>query len=84
MVQLSQVLPHEVVKKMFLPVIQTLKADKVINIRMNVAQCISQIAPLIKNSGDLEEQMKGILKVLQSDPEYDVKYFAQKSLESFK
>ena len=37
---LTQVLPAEVIKKMLLPVLITLAADKVPNIRMNVAKSI--------------------------------------------
>ena len=43
MAQLSQVLPADVVRRMFLPVIVTLQQDPVPNIRMNVAKSIQSI-----------------------------------------
>jgi len=41
---IGQTIPAELIKKHFLPVLQTMQKDKVANIRMNVAKTIAQLA----------------------------------------
>ncbi len=79
---LAPVLSPEIVKKMFLPVLVTLKADIVPNVRMNVSKTIHGLAPYIKGQGELETTCRNILKELSADAEWDVKFYAQKALTS--
>lgn len=47
-------LTADVIKKMFLPVIQTLSTDKIANIRMNCAKTIMTMYSVVKGNADIE------------------------------
>jgi serine/threonine-protein phosphatase 2A regulatory subunit A len=64
---LASVLPPDVVRRMFLPVIVTLQQDPVPNIRMNVAKTIQQVQPNIKGNLDIEDAFRKILKELANN-----------------
>lgn len=76
------VTPDLIVKK-FVPVMTTLSTDKIPNIRMNVCKTIKEVSSKIKGT-EAEGKMKGILTTLASDADNDVKYYAQRALDSFK
>eukprot|EP00347_Sterkiella_histriomuscorum_P020919 403335954 len=80
MTQLSQVMPSEAIKKLFLPVLATLGQDQVPNIRMNVAKCIQSILPQAKGNVELEDKLRQMLNQLSKDPDQDVKYYSLKAL----
>ena len=51
---------------------------------MNVAKTIEGIHSQIKGSGaDGEAKMKAILKTLQTDSDYDVKFYAQRAARKY-
>jgi serine/threonine-protein phosphatase 2A regulatory subunit A len=50
---LAEQLNFEMIKRSFLPVLQTMQKDPVANVRMNVAKSIEAILPAIKGSKDL-------------------------------
>jgi hypothetical protein len=54
MAALSPVLPPDVIKKTFVPVLTSLAADTVPNIRMNVAKTITGMQSIVKGTGELE------------------------------
>ena len=64
MAALSSVVPADVMRRMFIPVLVTLQHDPVPNIRMNVAKTIQQILPNAKSAGDLEERLRNLAKEL--------------------
>lgn len=64
---LSQVIPPDAVKKLFVPVLTALSQDPVANIRMNVGKTIQKILPHVKGSGELEEKLKQMLRDLAKD-----------------
>ena len=77
-------MPPDVVRRMFVPVMVTLQQDQVPNIRMNVAKAIQQMYPAIKGQLDIEDRFRVMLReFVQNDSDQDVKYFAQKALQSF-
>jgi serine/threonine-protein phosphatase 2A regulatory subunit A len=78
-VSLSSVLAKDIIKSNFLPVLVTLAADDIPNIRMNVAKAIEGMMPHVKGSGDLEEKLKGLLKTLATDKDMDVKFYARRA-----
>ena len=80
---LIPVVTQEVITKKFMPVLTTLADDKVPNIRMNVCKAIQGVAQNVKGT-ETEGKMKEILKTCASDADVDVKFFAQRALESFK
>jgi serine/threonine-protein phosphatase 2A regulatory subunit A len=83
MAALAPVLPLDVVRRLFLPVILSLQQDPVPNIRMNVAKSIQSILPLAKGSGDLEEKLKTTVTLLaNNDPDLDVRYYSQRALSN--
>ena len=82
MATLAGVVQADVVRRMFLPVLVTLKGDIVPNIRMNVAKTIQTLLPFSKGTGDLDERLKNLVKDLgNNDSDQDVKYFAQRALQ---
>ena len=62
MATLATVLPPDVIRRMFVPVIITLQQDPVPNIRMNVAKSIQQMYPTIKNQLDIEDRFRTTLR----------------------
>ena len=80
---LAGVLPIDVIRRMFLPVLVTLQQDPVPNIRMNVAKTINQIIPALKGAPDVEDKMRQIVRDLaNNDQDNDVKYFAQRAIQT--
>ena len=62
MATLATVLPPDVIRRMFVPVIITLQQDPVPNIRMNVAKSIQQMYPTSKNQLDIEDRFRTTLR----------------------
>ncbi|CDW78034.1 serine threonine-protein phosphatase 2a 65 kda regulatory subunit a beta isoform-like [Stylonychia lemnae] len=78
--QMSQVMPSEAIKKLFLPVLATLSQDQIPNIRMNVAKSIHSILPYAKGNVELEDKLKQMLRELAKDQDQDVKYYSARAL----
>jgi serine/threonine-protein phosphatase 2A regulatory subunit A len=53
MAALAEQLNFEIIKRSFLPVLQTMQKDPVANVRMNVAKTIEAILPALKGNKDL-------------------------------
>jgi len=66
-----------------IPTINSLASDPIPNIRFNVAKCYESMAPLM-TTPDLvnikNNVLKPTLKILNEDPDNDVRYFASKAL----
>lgn len=81
--KLGQVVPPDVVKSTFLPVLSTLYTDKVANIRMNVAKTIQEMNTNQKEV-EIISSLKGILTVLSTDKDLDVQFFAQRAMKNLR
>lgn len=79
---MAPVVNADVVRKMFLPVINTLSQDKIANLRMNSAKTIKELIPTIKGNADLEEKFRQLLNQLSNDIDDDVKYYASRAKNS--
>jgi len=66
-----------------IPTINSLASDPIPNIRFNVAKCYESMAPLMKTP-ELEtiknNILKPTLKILNEDPDNDVRYYASQAL----
>ena len=70
-------LPQVYVEKTLVPFFLNQIADKVPNIRFNVAKGLKVIAPYVKNTS-LQSAITKALAQLTSDPDLEVKYFSSK------
>jgi len=59
----------------------TTSMKKVANIRFNVAKGLKTVAPVCGNAA-IDSQIRPVLSLLAEDPDRDVRYFANKTLES--
>lgn len=77
----QMLVPHlsqEGIEKIIVPFMLNQIADKVPNIRFNIAKGLKVVAPYVKNSS-LQTAITKALTQLSSDPDLDVKYFSSKS-----
>ena len=84
-VELSEVLNMQIVKKSFIPVLQQTSKDKIPNIRMNVAKTIHKIrkklysAQVTQVESQIDQELIQILNDLKGDEDDDVKFFTRKA-----
>ncbi|XP_078593601.1 serine/threonine-protein phosphatase 2A 65 kDa regulatory subunit A beta isoform-like isoform X2 [Branchiostoma floridae x Branchiostoma japonicum] len=76
---LADVCGNETTMKVLLPVVVKLAADAVPNVRFNVAKTIQKIGSQF-DATTINNQCKPCLEKLQSDQDYDVKYYAQEAM----
>ncbi|KAJ1978427.1 protein phosphatase 2A structural subunit [Dimargaris xerosporica] len=73
----------EVIRSSILPAIESLVTDEIPNIRFNVAKSLETLAPLMKDSPELqpliESQAVPVLNKLTQDPDQDVRFYAQRA-----
>jgi len=73
--------PPEIATTEILPMILLMATDNVANIRFNVAKGLKTVAPVCGNAA-IDSQIRPVLSLLAEDPDRDVRYFANKTLES--
>ena len=54
MAVIGQTMPPDLIKKLFLPVLQTMAKDKVANIRMNVAKTVQSLNQKVSSQADIQ------------------------------
>jgi len=70
-----------------IPTINSLASDPIPNIRFNVAKCYETMAPFLTTPELValkESVLKPTLKILNEDPDNDVRYYASKALAAGK
>ena len=75
---LAEVCPQDVITNVLLPTVLSLMADRVSNVRFNVAKTLKKIGPLVERSV-LKSKVLDCLENLQHDIDGDVAYFAKDS-----
>lgn len=69
----------DIVSAKLLPVVLRMATDSVPNIRFNVAKCLQGLMSRV-DAQSVQQQIKPCLQSLSSDPDRDVKFFAQRAL----
>ena len=64
-----------------LPIIKQASTDAVPNVRFNAAKALTPLAKLV-DQGTVQSEIRPILIGLQSDPDVDVRYFAEQAMTS--
>ncbi|KAJ1924221.1 protein phosphatase 2A structural subunit [Tieghemiomyces parasiticus] len=76
----------EVIRASILPAIESLVTDDIPNIRFNVAKSIEALAPVLQRDPELRPlvpaQIVPALTTLTQDPDQDVRYYAQRALQT--
>ena len=82
--ELSQVMAADGISKNFLPVLNALAADKIPNIRLNVAKTIWGMRKHRRGNTALdnaiEAELLQILNMLKNDVDDDVKFYTKKAI----
>uniref|UniRef100_T1J3L9 Protein phosphatase PP2A regulatory subunit A n=1 Tax=Strigamia maritima TaxID=126957 RepID=T1J3L9_STRMM len=78
---LAEVCGSEITIKLMLPTVLALANDNVANVRFNVAKTLQRIGPTLDHS-TLVSQVKPCLDKLNTDPDFDVKYYASEALQA--
>ncbi|KAJ1659380.1 protein phosphatase 2A structural subunit [Dispira simplex] len=76
----------EVIQSSILPTLEGLVTDEIPNIRFNVAKSLQVLAPIMKQSPELqsllESQVIPMLTKLSQDPDQDVQFYAQCAIQA--
>ncbi|TGZ60851.1 hypothetical protein CRM22_008298 [Opisthorchis felineus] len=80
-IRLSDVVGHAVCKQHLLPVVLSMQADNVPNVRIKVAQALEKLGVQL-NPKDVEDEIQTCLRRLAEDPDRDVRFYAEEAIET--
>ncbi|KAG5454631.1 Polyamine N-acetyltransferase 1 [Clonorchis sinensis] len=80
-IRLSDVVGPAVCKQHLLPVVLSMQADNVPNVRIKVAQALEKLGVQL-DPKDVEDEIQTCLRRLAEDPDRDVRFYAEEAMET--
>ena len=78
---LAPIVGAQLVNGTMLPLVVQMAGDPVANVRLNAAQTLRQLVPLLDSAAVLE-RVKPCLSTMSTDRDEDVSYYAQQGLQA--
>ena len=76
---LAEACGPEITATMMLPIVLGMATDNVANVRFNVAKTLARITPIL-DASVTQSQIKPCLEKLNSDSDFDVRYYASEAM----